>query len=750
MANGPITPPPGFVMESGGMPPPPPGFEMVSPFAQTPGGAVTGFGPSRPVAPKGMSIDSLPIVNKDTMEGTADFSTLTKAAMVDDPQTKLRIFARARFPNLPEPEAMARYGMVGDDVVYLGEDDKLYLDTPKGWRGWLKRAGAGLVGAPGATIGATAGGIIGAPAGPAASAGLSALGGAGGKGIDKVIGNLAFDEPQTVTGNLKAMGTEGAFSAGGSLIGSGVGKFLERNLARDISRMDTVGTQEITDKASRIGVDLNPAQATNLPSLKAKVDVLASMPTSRDIIAEGAKKQAGQAYTAADRFLKGVSPREGLDEAGMAARDAAKNVINMIVKERADAAKPLYDAAFERFGGVPAKQVLPETSEAAQKLIGRFRKSGSTNPVADALAEAEKQGFPNVAQNLRAYQDAIRANQIAGIFEANAKSLMNRPAMQEAGKKAVFLAKNEGIDLADPKNSLIGMHYTKMALDDMIEGAGQQGLGGTYRRQLVNLKNQLLQTMDDLSPDYAEARKVFSHFSPNVNSVREGIVSKLADMGDETTHKAAQMVFGGNLSPKTVERTRELFFNAGLKDDWDALLRGYLQSTFEKAGKQFQTAGGQLTQAPRWQVAMTGDPKQLQIIKASMEPGQFKAFTDMMDVFEALGRTANAGAGSQTMTRQEGANLLRRESGAGVIGQAAGLLSPQSIGSRVGNFLQEVRLGNHAEKLAEIMTSTDGMARLRELKKLSPNDKRLIQGVSSLFGVRLSPGGAPARENSQQ
>jgi hypothetical protein len=147
---------------------------------------------------------------------------------------------------------------------------------------------------------------------------------------------------------------------------------------------------------------------------------------------------------------------------------------------------------------------------------------------------------------------------------------------------------------------------------------------------------------------------------------------------------------------------------------------------------------------------MTGNPKQLEIIRMAMEPGQFKAFTDMMDVFEAIGRTAYAGQGSQTMTRQEGANLLRQESGAGVLGQAAGLASPQSWGNRLSNFLAEVRLGNYAEKMAEIMTSPQGMARLRELKRLAPNDQRLIQGVSSLFGVRLAPDGvgSPAEERS--
>lgn len=693
--------------------------------------------------PKEMSLSDLKLANQDSHSGTADFTTLIKAGMVDDPGTKIRIFAQARFPKLDPKEAVARYGIVEGHVIYAGDDGKIYREDPPGFTGWLKDnlAAGTLANAP-AILGGIAGGVAGAELGPPGMVAGGAAGAAAGKGYGKVIANLALDEPQSSEGNAKAMVTEGLWTAGGNFAGAMFGKVLTKNLARDIGKLDDAAVADLKQKAASLGVELDPAQLTNLPSLKAKKDVLASMPTARDIIADGAKKQAGQARNAIDRFLKGVSSDEGLDEAGTAARDAAGKVITMLTSERAAAASPLYKRAFEQFeqiGGVPAKQPLPELSDFSKKLIDRFRKSGSTKPVDEAIAEAERQGFPNVIDNLNAYQGAVRNNQIAGIFESRAKSLMARPAMNEAGKKAVMLAKNEGIDLADPKNSLLGMHYMKLALDDMIEGAGQQGFGGTYKRGLVGIKEQLLGIMDDLSPTYGEARKVFQHFSPNVTSVKEGIVSKLADLGDEQVFKASQMVFGGNVSPNTVARTKELFERAGMKDNWNAMLKAYLEDSFEQAGKQFKTMGGAVNQAPNWQVAMTGSPRQYRILEKAMDPGEFQAFKNMLDVFEAMGRTRGAGAGSQTMPRQEAARILRQESGSGVVGQAAQLLSPQTMGARVGEWLQEVRLGNHAQNLAEVMTSPDGMKKLRELKRLSPNDQRFIAGASSLFGIELKP-----------
>jgi hypothetical protein len=628
---------------------------------------------------QGLSLSDLDIANADSNENTADFTTLVKSAMVDDPGTKLKILAKARFPGMSEEEATSRYGIIDGVPVYLGKDDKIYRETPTGFSGFIKKTGANIVGSPGETIGGVAGGILGAPGGPAGMAAGSALGAASGKGYDKVVANLALDEPQTVGGNVAAMGTAGAFAAGGSLVGSALGKFLQRNAARDIGKLDTAQTADITKKAKAAGVDLNPAQATNLPSLKAKYDVLASMPTSRDAIAEAAKKQAKQAYDAADDFLKKVSPVEGLDEAGTIAREGAKKVISKLTEERAVAARPLYKEAFDNFSGVPA-EMLPKAEE-----------------------------------------------------------LMSRPSMKQAGRMAARIAKDEGIDLTDPTKSLLGMHYMKLALDKMIGDAVPGGFAKTSRGALVGLKKDLVGVMDELSPAYAKARETFAHFTPNIISVEDGIISKVAGLGDEQAHKAAQMVFGGNTSPASVERMRNLFMKSGLENDYNAMLRSYLQDTFEKAGKQTMSSGVPVNQAPKWQAAMTGNPRQYRILEKAMNPGQFQSFKDMMDVFDAMGRTAGAGAGSQTMTRQEGAALLRRESGAGAIGQAAGVLSPQNAGSAVKNWLQEVRLGNHAEKLAEVMTSPDGMKRLKELKRLSPNDQRFIAGASALFGIAIEP-----------
>jgi hypothetical protein len=385
-------------------------------------------------AAEGVNLSDLPVANMEAGPSdysTASFGTLAKAGMVDDPQTKLAIFAKARFPK--DPKAADRYGMVGNEVVYVGDDGKLYRDTPAGKAGWATEFAAGTAGKGLPLAGSIAGGIVGGPPGM--------VGGAmAGEAARKLVANAAFDEPQSAAGNAANIATEGVFSLGGIYGGKLFQRWMERNAARDIGRLDQAASADLARKARAQGVDLFPPQQTNLPSVKGRFEALARLPTSADTIQEGMERQATQANQAAYRFFNKISPKEGLDDIGEAAKEAASKVMGMVAKERADAARPLYQRAFS----API-----DLSPEAQPVLAELTKT---------------------------------------------------PAMQAALKRAVTLAKNEGIDLADPGNKLLGLHYAKMALDDTIENAGRQGIGATYKRGLLEIKNKLLGVMDQLSP----------------------------------------------------------------------------------------------------------------------------------------------------------------------------------------------------------------------------------------------------------
>jgi hypothetical protein len=109
--------------------------------------------------------------------------------------------------------------------------------------------------------------------------------------------------------------------------------------------------------------------------------------------------------------------------------------------------------------------------------------------------------------------------------------LTNRPSGKSAIQQGLKMAQDEGIPLEelvvrDAKGNIVGytmkaMHYGKMALDDMIDSAVRSG-NNQAARNLTTLKNQWLDEMDRLSPDYAQGRKIFAGHSANNRALEAG------------------------------------------------------------------------------------------------------------------------------------------------------------------------------------------------------------------------------------
>ena len=625
-----------------------------------------------------------PIANRDSFEGTADFGTLVKAHMVDDPQTKLRIYAKARFPNLPEADALGRYAFVGEDAVYRGDDGKLYRESPPGFLGWLKEnLGAGTIANALPIAGSTAGAIAGVPGGPAGIAAGAGLGGAAGKGYNRVLANLAFDEPQTVGGNAADMALEGVFDAATAGAGAKAGQFFDRRRqARDLAKLDRVGTALLQNKAAEAGIDLTPAELTNLASLKAQQKSLSNVPQSADVMDEFLGRRTGQVQDAVYRQLAGISPQDSAEVAARRGVETAGEAIDAAVKQRAAAAGPIYREAFDRTTGIP------------RDMVGRM--------------------------------NAVRGRMPAGVEE-----------------RAAELARLEGLDLQQAGNTLQGMHYMKMALDDLIKEGDLQGMGAARRRALTGLKNDFVSLMDDVSAKdaqgrslYRQAREIYSASSPAVESTKQGLTGAVAGKLDRNATQALDQLFSAERSgPMAVAKARREIV-AQDAESWNGMLRAYLQQKFEKAGNATANSPIRPMQGAIFRAQMVGNKKQAEILSAAMSGEQWRSFNNLMDVLEATGRVKVSG--SDTAWNQEAMRLLRKESG----GALDNLVDPLGTPRRAVEWLREIRLGNHAEKLAEVITSPQGMKQLRYLKTLSPNDQRFIAGTAALLGASVSPNSA--------
>lgn len=600
---------------------------------------------------------------KEEVDKAGSFGALTLSAMVDNPQTKIRILAKDLFPG--EKGAEERFGLVDGEIMYVGKDDKLYKATPGG----VKEFGANMMGNALPIAGATIGGVLTAPAGGVSGVAGAGLGAAIGKSAQEVVANLALGEEQTVGGNLAGIAKEGAFAAGGAAVGKLLQGWLQRNVSKDISKFDPNKVADLDRKAANVGVDLNVAQRTDLPSLKGRVEALSRLPQTSDDMNTALERTRQQAGQAAENYVGEVSPTTpSVRAAGESGRKGATNILDRISEDRATASKPWYE-----------KALATQVNAADEQLI-----------------------------------------QIA-----------DTPAFKQAFERAKRIAANEGVQIDDAANNMRTLHYVKLGLDDLIEKGGlKEGVGSTEKRAIIGVKNKLLNFMDTASPDYARARSIYGHFMPTLKANREGLVGQLADMADTDLQTATRQVFNSNNSPDEIRRLRSMFFRYDQGEQWKALTKGYLQDTLEQASKEFKSGAG-AGKAVTWRYMLMGDPKQRNNLRAAMTDDQWQSFGEMMDVFEAVGRTTGRG-NSITMPMAEAANELRKEAGSG----AAKLLKPRQA---VIEWLEEARLGKHAEKQVEILNSPNGVKRLKELRRLSPNEEKFIQGFSTLFGISASP-----------
>jgi hypothetical protein len=104
------------------------------------------------------------------------------------------------------------------------------------------------------------------------------------------------------------------------------------------------------------------------------------------------------------------------------------------------------------------------------------------------------------------------------VAAAEMADLLDTPAIQQAMKDAVVLAKNERVNVKDPKGSILGLDYTKRALDKQIATAESDN----EKRILMGVKDRLMTFLQKQSPKYAEAVATYAEGSKPINQMAVG------------------------------------------------------------------------------------------------------------------------------------------------------------------------------------------------------------------------------------
>lgn len=123
---------------------------------------------------------------------------------------------------------------------------------------------------------------------------------------------------------------------------------------------------------------------------------------------------------------------------------------------------------------------------------------------------------------------------MAKALQPQIESLLRRPSIQDAKAVAQKLAA-ESDQALDDFNSVQGLDWLKKALDNKISAASKPGssIGDAELRGLVQTKNDLMKTLEQIAPAYKEANENFAAMSQQVNSmdVARSLLDKLNKPG---------------------------------------------------------------------------------------------------------------------------------------------------------------------------------------------------------------------------
>lgn len=432
----------------------------------------------------------------------------------------------------------------------------------------------------------------------------------------------------------------------------------------------------LINKAKDYGVDVNLAEAADLPSLKRLAYAVSKSIASSDIIDDANRVRRDQIAQAWSDFADGIGPEDAPALVGRDAVAAAGATLKRLEEARSAAAGPYYQRAYQEFTGLP-KTMLPRVSALRKRL----------------------------------------------------------PAGSE--KEAVKIARMEGLDLSDPGNSLRGMHYIKKHLDRLLSAERDPNMRRILhgqKRELLEIMNEVSPKDEQGRSLYALGSAIYEGASPQVALNRDGLVGEVFRLTEKSEIKAAEkLLSASNSSPIAASRAmRQL--RATDPEVADKVLRQFLQDTFEKAGADLLSQPGKTLQGARTAKQLMA-PRQQDILKAVMTGKQWNAFDGLMETFRATSRVPLGG--SDTTWNAEAQRLLAAgelSAPAEMMGRIIEHGMVREAAYKVFRMFAEGNARRNAAEFARVLTNPETANKLRSITTMPPGPRKTIL-LADLFGV---------------
>lgn len=419
-------------------------------------------------------------------------------------------------------------------------------------------------------------------------------------------------------------------------------------------------------------VGLLPAQQTQLPTELLKQRLLPQLDAGAKKAAASLERQNQEAFEATSELLNTIAGPEVTETAAKRFRTAAQNALQSGKDRRSAATRDLFNNALNQGAEVDVK------------------------PVRDLIK-----------QNL---DDAPEGGEI---IKAMTK-IQNFIKPKDVGGEAV-----------DP--SLRQLQKAKFEIDNMLEKFGENALGNTTKRDVVELKKLLVNQMEEASPLYKEANEEFARLSPSITDLENSIVGAIAGVKDVNLQNISRRIFSPSSNPKVVSDAKAVIDKAD-PGAWDDMLRTELQRRFGGIETLSEDIPGELVGNVPGQLrrAIFGNPEQRRTLLSAMNKDQRQNFVYLDEVL----RRASSGRQTGSPTAPFGEVLDRLKGVAGVMRDV--IFRPLETLQKTG---ESGIFDRNVAALTEVMFNPNFQPKLKKLKKLNPDSPAAARVLTQLINT---------------
>lgn len=298
------------------------------------------------------------------------------------------------------------------------------------------------------------------------------------------------------------------------------------------------------------------------------------------------------------RIAGGVINRTAGDAKAAAARmKTAQGATPGFTPTAAQAADDAGIAALERATRAANPGAFDDVEKSQRQALADAVRGIAGDPIQKAALEDARR--TSAKQLYDAALDPANQQPLTPWIKGQVTQLVKRPSINAAIRDAQRWALERG-EKPSPMGSLRALHDVKQSIDDMIGKATIEGRGGEVAA-LKNTQDQLLLTMEKLSPQYQQARQTYAAMSRPINQM---------DIGQEFAKRLIPGLYRDMPAPAQLNAQA---FARALADQGDDIAR----SVTGMKGARLESV-----MEPQQLQALRGVSSDLQMMKAAENAGR--------------------------------------------------------------------------------------------------------------------------------